>query len=74
MSFSYGKLRERILSRYPTLAAFAKDMGMSRTSLSLKLNNVSSFTAQEISKACRLLDIPASEIGEYFFCLRSSEN
>ena len=73
MSFSYGKLRARIRERYKTFADFAKAAGMSRTSLSLKLNNVSTFTAAEITRICELLDIPTSEIGDYFFCVKSSE-
>ena len=74
MSFSYGNLRERILEKYGTLAKFADLLGMSRTTLSLKLNNFSSFTSDEISKACELLDIEALDIPKYFFCLKSSEN
>jgi len=70
MSFSYGRLRERILLRYSTLGDFAVALGISRASLSLKLNNGSEFTASEIRKACELLDIPVAEIGDYFFTLK----
>lgn len=69
MSFMYGKLRDRIATRYSTMAAFADALGIGRATLSLKLNNQSSFTASEISRACVLLEIPASEIGDYFFCV-----
>lgn len=64
---TYGKLRELIKSRYKTIDNFATAMGMSRSALSLKLNGLSAWKHIEIECACKLLDIPMVEVGEYFF-------
>ena len=63
----YGKLRERIKVCFGTINAFATAMGMSRTSLSFKLNGLSAWSNIEIEKACGLLEIPISQVCEYFF-------
>ena len=70
MDFSYDKLRGRIREKFGTQDEFAKKLGMSRTSLNLKLNNVSEFTQKEILRAASLLGISLSEIDEYFFTLK----
>jgi len=65
--FDYAKLKGKIKEVFGTQSAFAKAMGMSSTTLSLKLNNFTNFTQQEINKACELLSIPAEFIPIYFF-------
>jgi len=65
--FNYSKLRGKIKEVFNTQAAFAKEMGMSTTSLSEKLNNKVEFTQKEIEKAIELLDIQKEEIPVYFF-------
>ena len=42
-------------------------MNMSPRSISLKLNNKREWKQNEIDKACELLEIQTSEIGEFFF-------
>ncbi len=64
---TYGKLRERIKNRYKTIDNFANAMPMSRSTLSGKLNSLSAWTQVEIERACILLEIPMTEVGEYFF-------
>lgn len=69
MSFNYSKLRGRIKEKYETQENFAQKMGISRTTLSQKLNNINEFTQQEINKAVELLDLPVEEIPIYFFVI-----
>lgn len=71
---SYAKLRGRIVEKFRTQSAFAEAMGMNVATLNGKLNNRSQWTADEIAKACDLLDIPLSEAHLYFFCKRSCNN
>lgn len=63
----YAVLVGRIKDKYQTQEQFAKDMGISKSGLSAKLNNRRDFSGDEIMKACRLLEIPAAEIPLYFF-------
>lgn len=64
---TYGKLRELIRIKFKTMDAFAKAMGMSRSAISRKLNGITAWTHSEIEKACVLLGVPMSQVGEYFF-------
>ncbi len=63
----YARLRGRIRAVYHTQASFAKSMGLSECALSQKLNGHTEWTADEIRKACELLEIPANELHIYFF-------
>ncbi len=65
--YGYRRLRGRIVERFGTNGEFAKALGMSKNSLSLKLNNKSGFSQADIVKWCDLLEIPMSQIAEYFF-------
>ena len=67
MAFDYSKLRGRIVECCGTNSAFARAMGMSCRSLSLKLNNKRFFTQKEMSNAAEILGIPKAELDEYFF-------
>ena len=64
---TYGKLRERIKSRYHTIGDFASAINMSRSALSAKLNGLSAWTNIDIEKICKHLDIPIASVCEYFF-------
>ena len=64
---TYGKLRELIRIKFKTLEQFADAMRMSRSALSKKLNGISAWSQSEIEKACSLLGIPITQVGEYFF-------
>lgn len=67
MSFNYSKLKGKIIEKYGTQAAFARGMGISERTLSLKLNNKIYFKQDEITKASSLLNFNSEEICEYFF-------
>lgn len=74
VNFSYSKLKGRIREKFGTQDAFAKKLGISRTSLSLKLNNSSEFTQKEMLRSMKLLEFSRAEFDSYFFCPESSEN
>ena len=65
--FKYAKLRGRITEKFGTESAFAKALGVSIQTVSKKLCGASQFKKAEIEKWCELLDIPAKDIGLYFF-------
>ena len=67
MQFNYNKLRGRIREVYGTETKFAQDIGLSRTSLSLRLNNLAEFSSEEMVKAADLLNFPVADIHLYFF-------
>ncbi len=67
MSFSYDKLKGRIIEKYGSQTCFAESLGVSTRTLSLKMNNRIYFTQDEIAKAARLLDIDMNDIKSYFF-------
>ena len=64
---TYGKVRELIRTKFNTIEAFAKAMKMSRSTLSKKLNGITAWSHSEIERACVLLGISISQVGEYFF-------
>ena len=67
MEFKYAKLRGRIVEKYGTNGNFCVALGISPTSLSLKLNNKTSFSQKDIVEWCNLLEIELKDSGEYFF-------
>lgn len=67
MAFNYNKLRGRIREICGTQEEFSKLLGISRTSLSQRLNNILNFSNKEILKACQILKIKTEEIPAYFF-------
>ena len=69
MKFNHSKLLGRIRECGFTQMELAKMIGMSKTTLSAKLNNQFYFSAKDIYSICCVLDIPTSEIGEYFFAI-----
>lgn len=73
MAFNYSKLRGKIREIFKTQSAFAEAMGMSTTSLSVKLNNNVEFSQKEIEKAVELLKIDKEEIPAYFFTIEVQE-
>ena len=73
MAFDYSKLSGKIKEVCGTQDNFAKMLGIGRVSLSMRLNNKQDFTAPEINRSCVILNIPLSEIPDYFFCRKSSE-
>ena len=67
VSFSYDKLRGKIREVFGTQDRFAEALGMSKSTLSQKLNNSSEFTQQEMMDSMRLLKQSLAQLDEYFF-------
>ena len=67
LSFDYNKLRGEIRAKYKTQKCFAKEIGISATSLSDKLNEKSDFSHSEIITSCYKLNIALDDIPAYFF-------
>ena len=67
VKFDYRRLRGRIREVFGTETEFARKLGISRTSMSQRMNNVSEFSSAEILNASKLLKIPAEDIPDYFF-------
>ena len=67
IEFDYKKLKGRIVERFETAQDFAKEVGVSPGCLSRKLNNKRDIKRSEIIQYAKILEIPESEIGEYFF-------
>ena len=63
----FGKLRERISIMYGTMDNFARVFGINSATLSKKLTGKGKITKEDIERFCELLDIPATQIPEYFF-------
>ena len=68
MGYCYNKLRGRIVEKYGTQSAFARDIGLSKTSLSKKMTGKTGFSQEDVRLWRDKLDITDSEIGTYFFC------
>lgn len=70
MAYEYNKLIGRIVEVCGTRTEFAKRMGFSERTLSLKLNNKISWKQPEIMKAIQVLGLEGTDIQEYFFTLK----
>lgn len=67
MQFEYSKLLGRIKECGYTQEKLAEEIGLTKTTMSLKLNNRAFFTQPEIFKIRWILRIPDEEIVAYFF-------
>jgi len=67
MTFDYSKLRGKIVERYGDIGSFAEEVGISRQSISLKLNNKSNWSQNDIVKVVKLLGLSKEETYSYFF-------
>lgn len=65
--FNYGKLNGRITEIFGKQSAFARAMGWSERTTSLKLNGKIDFRQSEMVKAIDVLNISVREIPSYFF-------
>lgn len=74
MAYDYSKLNGRIVEKCGTQAEFAKKMGLSERTISMKLNNKIAFKQSEIQKALDVLDLVSEEIQVYFFTLKVQKN
>lgn len=66
-TYSYRKLRGRIVEKFVTITEFARHIGASKVSVSYKLNNRIGFSKRDIEVWSEALDIPLEQYGEYFF-------
>lgn len=67
MAFNYSKLKGRIIEKYGSQIAFAKAMGWSERTLSLKMNGKVSWKQVDICNAVNLLGLSKNDIQDYFF-------
>jgi len=65
--FDFSMLTGRIITVFGSRQAFAEAVGISKGTLSMKLNNRSKITMPEIMKWSELLGIDPADIGLYFF-------
>lgn len=68
--FDYSKLRGRIVEKFGSCEAFAKQLNITNVTVSKKLNNKSGFSLEDIILWTEKLDIHKNEIGVYFFTLK----
>lgn len=68
--FDYSKLAGRIREKFGTQKAFAKKLGISEGTLSLKMTNYTYFSQAEIKKAVQLLELDPGMVTDYFFTPR----
>lgn len=73
MRFNYAKLKGRIKEKYGRQEDFAKAIGLTPTTFSLKINGKAKWKQDEIVKAAKLLEISQDEIVEYFFNYKVQE-
>ncbi len=65
--FDYSKLKGRIKEVCSTQENYAKHLGLSRVSVSLRLTNQQEFTQAEILRSAEILRFPVRDIPDYFF-------
>lgn len=67
MQYAYRKLRGRIKEVFGTQEAFAEALGLSKNSVSKKLNGKTEFSQSDVERWAKLLNIKRSEYGEFFY-------
>ena len=72
--YDFKMLKLKIKEVYDTQEDFAKALGMSKTSLNLRLNNGVDWKMDEVKNICTLLDIPFNDVPRYFFCPQVQKN
>lgn len=70
MEFDYSKLSGKIIEVFGKQSAFAKAMGLSERSVSLKMTSQRYFRQPEIVKAIQLLGLELTDIPAYFYALK----
>lgn len=63
----YSKLRGLIKEKGLTESDLAKEINLSSSSLSCRLNGKTDWTVPEVRAVCDVLGIEKSEISKYFF-------
>ncbi len=67
MERDYRKLRGKIVEVYGTMSSFAKEMGYSERTISLKINGKVDFSQSDIVKMVSLFGLRDKDIPIYFF-------
>ena len=67
MAYKYKKLRGIIVERYGSQSEFSKVIGVSKQSVSKKINGKTEFSQTDIRKWSEPLDIAFDDYGKYFF-------
>jgi len=67
MTFDYSRISRRIKEKCGTRAAFAKEMGLTEKTVSLKFNSKREWKQGEMLLACEVLKFGKDEIPTYFF-------
>lgn len=67
MGRDYEVLRRKILGKYGSLAPFAQELGITPSTLSLKLQGVSDWRRAEIERCIELLEFTPEEAMAIFF-------
>lgn len=72
MVFDFSKLDGKITEKYGNRKKFCTAINMKQAALSSRMNNKVPFRPEEIILICSpiVLDIPHTNIGEYFFRLK----
>lgn len=65
--YDYSPLRKRMKEHDYTVESMAKELNITTTTLSLKLNNKATFKQNEIEMMCHLLEIDSQDIAKWFF-------
>lgn len=68
-NYDYSKLRGRVIEKLGSLKNYAKELGISETTLFKKLNNKVPFNQDEIFDSIRILDLDVAngDIQSHFF-------
>ncbi len=67
MTYTYNKLRGRIIELYGSQGKFSNKLGISKNSVSKKMSCKSGFSQSDIVKWSLLLNIDVDDYGKYFF-------
>ena len=72
--FDYKRLRVKVFEELGSNTELAKRMGITKETLSKKMQGHVYFSTIDIIKACDILGIPCEEIGSYFFNIKEEED
>ncbi len=65
--FRYNKLRGRIIEKFGSQSKFCEELGLSKVSMSKKMNGETGFSQDDVIKWSRLLDIDLTDVGSFFY-------
>lgn len=65
--FDYSKLWGKVVEKYHTCRNFANALGVAEITVGRRLNGKTRWRNDEILDMCELLDIPKTDIQDYFF-------